>query len=153
MIAPLRLRLAVDCPVAHAFSMWATRTSLWWPPGHTVTGEDGLEVVFEPRRGGRIFERTPSGREEDWGEVLVWEPPARLAYLWHLRADRADATEVEIRFAPAAGGGTLVDIEHRGWERLGARGQTRRDANQRGWGGILPVFAAACAADHERGVA
>ena len=30
--------------------------------------------------------------------MTVWEPPARLAYLWHLRRDRADATEVEIRF-------------------------------------------------------
>ena len=28
----------------------------------------------------------------------MWQPPARLAYLWYLGRDRADATEVEIRF-------------------------------------------------------
>jgi uncharacterized protein YndB with AHSA1/START domain len=63
------------------------------PLGHAG---DGLRVVLEPRVGGRIFERTPAGDEHDWGEVLAYEPPRRLAYLWHLRFDRADATEVEV---------------------------------------------------------
>ncbi len=70
--------------------------------------------------GGRIYERTPGGVEHDWGEVTVWSPPARLAYLWHLRRDRADATEVEIRFTATGSGATRVEIEHRGWERLGS---------------------------------
>ena len=104
MTEPLQLCFRVACPPEHAFEVWTARTSLWWPADHTVSGEDGLEVVIEPRVGGRIFERTASGREEDWGEVLAWEPPHRLAYLWHLRADRADATEVEIVFAPDGDG-------------------------------------------------
>ncbi len=145
MIEPLRLSFAVDCSAEHAFETWATRTSMWWPAGHSVTGEDELEVIFEPWPGGRIFERTPAGREEDWGEVLAWEPPRRLRYLWHLRADRGDATEVEIRFADAEAGGARVDIEHRGWERLGERGPGRREANQRGWGGLVPHYVSACA--------
>ena len=100
MTDPLKLSFRVACPPEHAFDVWTARTSLWWPADHTVSGEDGLEIVIEPRVGGRIFERTASGREEMWGEVLVWEPPRRLVYLWHLRADRADATEVEIVFTP-----------------------------------------------------
>jgi hypothetical protein len=28
------------------------------------------------------------------GEVLAWEPPHRLVYLWHLMFDRSEATEV-----------------------------------------------------------
>ena len=141
---PLELRFDVGCPVEHAFATWARRISLWWPPSHSVSG-DPLDVVIEPRPGGRIFERTRAGEEHDWGEVLAWEPPHRLAYLWHLRQDRADATEVEIRFA-AAGGGTSVHIVHRGWERLGARGPRLRERNRAGWAGVLQPYRDACLA-------
>ena len=140
---PLELGFTVACPPARAFEMWAQRTSLWWPHGHSVSGEPGLTVTFEPRPGGRIYERTPGGDEHDWGEVLVWEPPLRLAYLWHLRFDRADATEVEVTFA-AAGSGTAVSIVHRGWERLGAKGPERRERNRKGWAGVTEHYRRVC---------
>jgi uncharacterized protein YndB with AHSA1/START domain len=140
---PLRLDFTVACPPEHAFEIWARRTSLWWPHGHSVSGEPGLTVAFEPRPGGRIFERTPGGAEHDWGEVLEWEPPHRLAYLWHLRFDRADATEVEVTFA-AAGDGTAVSIVHRGWERLGAKGAERRERNLKGWAGVTQHYRRVC---------
>jgi hypothetical protein len=63
MTEPLRLPFTVDCPVPRAFAVWTGRISMWWPADHTVTGEPGLEVVLEPRVGGRIFERTPAGAE------------------------------------------------------------------------------------------
>ncbi len=72
----------------------------------------------------------------------AWEPPARFAYLWHLRQDRADATEVTITFAPA-GAGTVVRITHDGWQRLGAHGEELRERNARGWEGLLPHYTAA----------
>jgi uncharacterized protein YndB with AHSA1/START domain len=140
---PLELDFTVACPPEHAFEVWAQRTSLWWPHGHSVSGEPGLTVTFEPRAGGRIFERTPEGAEHDWGEVLVWDPPHRLVYLWHLRFDRADATEVEVSFA-AAGGATAVSIVHRGWERLGARGPERRERNRKGWAGVTEHYRRVC---------
>ena len=141
---PLELRFTVACPPEHAFAVWAQRTSLWWPTGHSVSAAPGLTVTFEPHAGGRIYERTPDGAEHDWGEVLVWEPPRRLAYLWHLRFDRSDATEVEITFAPDAGAdGTTVTIVHRGWERLGAKAPERRERNRRGWEGLVPHYVAA----------
>lgn len=143
MTEPIRHAFTVACTAEHAFATWAERTSLWWPTGHTVSAEPGLEIAFEPRAGGRIFERTPTGEEHDWGEVLVWEPPRRLAYRWHLRQDRADATEVEITFT-AEGDATRVEIEHRGWERLGAGGPEKRDRNLRGWSGLLPHYVEAC---------
>ncbi|HSK97081.1 MAG TPA: SRPBCC family protein [Euzebyales bacterium] len=143
-MTPLELEFTVACPPAHAFDVWTTRTSLWWPSGHSVSADPDLEVVIEPRPGGRIFERTPAGVEHDWGEILDWQPPARLRYLWHLRRDRDDATEVEIRF-DALDGGTRVRIVHRGWERLGAAGPEWRDRNRQGWAGLLPHFQRACA--------
>lgn len=139
VIEPIRLAFDVACPVDHAFRIWTADTSRWWPADHTVTDEPGLTVVFEPRVGGRIFERTRGGIEHDWGEVTAWEPPARLGYLWHLRRDRADATEVQIRFL-GRGTTTRVEIEHRGWERLGAGGQDWRDRNLGGWATLLPHY-------------
>ena len=140
---PLRISFEVECPVDYAFETWTARISSWWPADHTTTGEDGLQIVLEPGVGGRIFERTAAGAEIDWGEVTHWEPPRRLAYLWHLRRDRADATLVEITFVEQ-GNTTRVDIEHRGWERLGALGADWREANRAGWSSLLPHYIAAC---------
>ena len=142
---PLRLEFTVACDAARAFTLWATETTRWWPSGHSVSGDPGLTVSFEPRVGGRIFERTPSGAEHDWGEVVAWDPPHRLVYLWHLRFDRSDATEVEVTFVPSEEG-TAVTIEHRGWERLGADGPERRERNLRGWGRRAPPRYVAAAA-------
>jgi uncharacterized protein YndB with AHSA1/START domain len=137
---PIHLSFEVDCPAADAFTIWTAYTSRWWPITHSVSTQAGLEVIFEPHIGGRIFERTPGGEEHDWGEITAWEPPHRLAYLWHLRADRADATDVEIIFVAEDPGRTRVEIDHRGWERLGARAAARREGNLAGWDGLLPHF-------------
>jgi activator of Hsp90 ATPase-like protein len=141
VIVPLRLQFEVACPPADAFGIWTARTSDWWPVEHTMTAEPGLTVVFEHRVGGRIFERTLAGAEVDWGEITVWEPPWRLGYLWHLNADRSDATDVEISFVDQGNGTTRVEIEHRGWERLGTGGPSWRERNHQGWSSVLPSYA------------
>lgn len=142
MTEPLSLRLEVAGSAEHAFAVWTSRIDQWWPADHTVTGRSDAQIALEPYVGGRIYERTPDGTEYDWGEVTLWEPPHRLGYLWHLRRDRADATDVEIRFR-AAGDRTRVEIEHRGWERLGADAAVWRDRNRMGWTTLLPHFSTA----------
>ncbi|MDP9074371.1 MAG: SRPBCC family protein [Actinomycetota bacterium] len=144
MIEPLRLSFEVACTPEHAFDTWTTRFDLWWPPGHTVSGDPGATVVLEAALGGRIFERTTDGFEIEWGEITQWEAPRRLSYLWHIRRDRADATDVEVTFVALDDGTTRVDIVHRGWDRLGAGGPAWRDANAGGWNGLMPHFVAAC---------
>jgi uncharacterized protein YndB with AHSA1/START domain len=139
-IDPLRFEFTVACPPERAFELWANETSRWWPADHTVSATTGLTVTIEPRQGGRIYERTTDGTEHDWGRVVAWEPPRRLAYTWHLAQDPADATEVEIVFEPVDVGGTRVVITHSGWERLGARGAELRGRNQMGWSTLLPHY-------------
>jgi uncharacterized protein YndB with AHSA1/START domain len=107
-----------------------------------VTGQ-AERVVLQDGVGGRIYERAHDGVEHEWGEVTVWEPPSRLAYLWHIGRGRAEATEVEIHFLPQGPSTTRVEIEHRGWERLGVVGDERRSQNQGGWQGLIPRFQAA----------
>jgi uncharacterized protein YndB with AHSA1/START domain len=140
VIEPIRLDFEVDCPPDHAFHVWTARIASWWPADHTASGEAGLRVSLEPRVGGRIYERTRDGTEHDWGHVTAWEPPSRLVYRWHLKRDRSDATEVEIRFLPVGDDRTRVEIEHRDWERLGADGLSWRDRNAGGWATLLPHY-------------
>jgi uncharacterized protein YndB with AHSA1/START domain len=142
-IEPLRFEFEVDCPAAHAFEVWTHQISRWWPADHTVSAEPGLHVILEPFVRGRIYERTAHGVEHDWGEITVWEPPRRLVYLWHLRTDRVDATEVEIRFIVQGTARVRVEIEHRGWERLGERGPAWRERNYGGWSTLFPHYLAA----------
>ena len=66
----------------------------------------------------------------------VWT--ARIGTWW--RRDRADATEVEVRFVPVERSRTRVEIEHRAWERLGAEGKAWRDRNRGGWSTLLPHY-------------
>ena len=143
MIEPLRLEFELACDPAHAFAVWTERFGQWWPRGHSVSG-DPAAVVLEPWVGGRLFERTADGDELEWGEITVWSPPDRSGYLWHLRRDRSEATDVVITFVGIAGGATRVEIVHSGWERLGDEGPAWRDANRGGWAGLLPHFVAAC---------
>ena len=145
-IDPLRLEYRIACSPAHAFAVWTTRLTTWWPPGHSASGDPGTVVTLEPRLGGRIYERTSDGTEIDWGEITGWDPPRGLRYVWHIRRDRADATDVELTFADAGDGTTRLEIVHSGWERLGAEAQAWRDANTDGWEALLPRFVAAAEA-------
>jgi uncharacterized protein YndB with AHSA1/START domain len=143
--APLRISFEVGCSVEHAFSTWTSRISTWWPSDHTVTGDPDRTIVLEHGVGGRIFERTAAGEEHDWGVVTRWDPPRHLGYLWHIGRQPAEATEVEIAFIDLGGDMTLVEIEHRGWERLGELADAWQDRNRKGWETLLPHFAAAVA--------
>jgi uncharacterized protein YndB with AHSA1/START domain len=143
MIEPLEVEFTVECSPEHAFAIWAEKTSLWWPRGHSVSGDPELTVAFEPRPGGRIYERTSDGIEHDWGEVIAWDPPRRLSYLWHIYGDRSVATEVDVTFT-ARPGATTVTIVHRGWERLGELGVDLRKRNREGWDAVIEQYRPAC---------
>jgi uncharacterized protein YndB with AHSA1/START domain len=143
MIEPLRLSYEIGCSADHAFDVWTTKVSTWWPKGHSTSGDPHTSVVLEPRLGGRIYERTTDGTEIDWGEITRWEPPHRLGYLWHIRRDRQDATDVEVSFVDLGNGTTRLEIVHTGWERLGAEGASWREANTAGWESLVPHFVAA----------
>jgi uncharacterized protein YndB with AHSA1/START domain len=140
---PITLSYELACGPVHAFEVWTERFSVWWPKSHRVSGDPDASVCMEPGLGGRIFERTSDGTEIDWGEITEWEPPRRLGYLWHIRRDRADATDVSITFTDLGNGTTRIDIEHSGWERLGLEGSDWRTANEQAWTGLMPSYLAA----------
>ena len=141
---PLRLSFEIACPRDHAFDVWTKRMDVWWPKGHSTSGDPATVVTLEPRIGGRIYERTSDGTRVDWGEITRWDPPRSLAYLWHIGRELDDATDVELTFVDNGDGTTRLDIVHSGWQRL-ADGGAYRDANTRGWQSLIPSFTeAAC---------
>jgi hypothetical protein len=143
VIEPLRLSYEIECSADHAFDVWTTRLTTWWPKGHTTSGDPETSVVLEPRLGGRIFERTPDGTEIDWGVITTWDPPVQLGYRWHIGREAEQATDVELRFVDLGNDRARLDIVQSGWERLGDEGEAYRNANTAGWGALIPHFVTA----------
>jgi DNA-binding transcriptional ArsR family regulator len=148
-IEPIVRSVTVPCPVERAFELYTSDLMRWWPLGsHSVAamrGERPERAVIEPRAGGRMYEVMPDGSESPWGTVETWEPPNRMVIAWHVNPTAPAPTEIEVTFTPE-GSGTRVQIEHRGWERLGVeRGQEARDeyAAEDGWPFVLGCYEAA----------
>lgn len=134
----LSLSFEVAAPVDHAFRTWTTRAGIWWPRGHTVSG-DPESVVFEPYVGGRIVERGRDGSEHVWGEITRWDEPRRLDFRWHLFVDPSEATSVSLTFEPIRES-TRIRIEQTGFAALGAAGRQRREGNVGGWTAVSGTF-------------
>ena len=138
----VRRSVTVNRSVEDAFRLFTEGMSTWWPFETHSIGKDGAdpdEAVLEGGEGGRLYERMADGHTSHWATVLVWEPPTRIVLSWELRPNRP-ATEVEVRFSPA-GDGTRVDLEHRGWERLGAAAAEARAGYDTGWEYVLGRYA------------
>jgi uncharacterized protein YndB with AHSA1/START domain len=141
-IEPVRKTVTVTASAEHAFHVFTDRIADWWPlelhsVGAEILGISPEAVAFE---GGWLVERMEGGREAPWAEVLAWEPPDRLVLAWKPNPNREAPTEIEVTFTPVPSGGTRVDLEHRGWERLGEEGREARDGYS-DWERVLARFA------------
>jgi uncharacterized protein YndB with AHSA1/START domain len=142
-IEPVVKIVTVPCTPAEAYRYFTADFSIWWPAAtHSVVAyasefkDRPASVIFEPRNGGRIFERTHTGDEHLWGSVLAWEPPTRVKFSFHPGRDAAEAQTVEITFSPVPEGARVV-LTHSGWERLGANAQKARDGYDQGWESVF----------------
>ena len=137
----MRTEVTVDAPVERAFRVFTERFDQIKPREHNVLGVDIVESVFEPRAGGRVYDRGVDGSECQWGRVLAYEPPERIVFTWdisphwQIETDPDRASEVEIRFAAESPDRTRVALEHRHLDRHGEGWQGLRDgvAADEGW--------------------
>ncbi|WP_049973870.1 SRPBCC family protein [Azospirillum sp. B4] len=149
-IAPVVKTVQVKASQTHAFQVFTTRFSTWWPATHHIGKAPMVNAVIEPKMDGRWYEVGDDGSECDWGRVLAWEPPGRLVLSWHLDGDfqfRTDTySEVEVTFTPLDDSLTRVTLEHRNLDRFGQdNGQRLRGKvdSAGGWTGILDLYATA----------
>ena len=146
----IRRSVTVECSAEHAWATFTERIHEWWPlETHSIQADEDRgraeTVAFEGGVGGRLYERTTDGEELAWAEITAWDPPTRLVLEWNPSRDTTrPRTEVEVRFL-GQGRSTRVELEHRGWERLGERGpQVRRGYESHGgWALVLGGFAEA----------
>jgi uncharacterized protein YndB with AHSA1/START domain len=134
-VPPVVKSVTVPIPPPAAVERFTAEIHRWWPVAtHSMFGAQSAHVGFEARVGGRLFERRRDGEETTWGSVAAWEPPARVAFSWHVGRGPEGAQRVEVTFAPEPGGtGTVVTLVHSGWESLGERAVPMRDEYDNGW--------------------
>ena len=141
-LEPVRKTVEVGLAPPQAFAFFTERFGEWWPlhDPYSVFGDRAQSCGMELSEGGEIFETSVSGERALWGRVVAWEPPARLEFSWFPGRDESVRQTVEITFV-ASPAGTLVHLEHRDWQRLGAAADATRLAYEGGWAVVLPAFA------------
>jgi uncharacterized protein YndB with AHSA1/START domain len=139
-LEPVRHSVAVRSNIDDVFRLFTEGIAKWWPTdSHSIGQGKVQDVVFEGRVGGRIYERWGDGSQYEWGEITTWEPPNRIVFLWKPNLEDQERTEIEVRFK-VQGDSTLVDLEHRGWERIGEIGPRARRDYEVGWPIVLARF-------------
>jgi uncharacterized protein YndB with AHSA1/START domain len=150
----VRASVLVEAPIARAFKVFTEEISTWWPPDHHIIEGELAGVVFEPRVGGYVYDRTTDGRESRWARVLAYEPPQRVVFSWdisnqwQIEADHDKTSEIEVTFTSEGPTRTRVELEHRNLDRHGEGWEVHRDAvgSVDGWQKGLEAFAKVAAA-------
>jgi uncharacterized protein YndB with AHSA1/START domain len=149
-VEPITRSVTVRRDVEPAFRIFTEEIGTWWPveansrAARDFEGEDVKveRVEFQTRAGGQVLEHLSNGQVLPWADVREWDPPKRFVLAWHPTFSERPPTEVEVRFTPTADG-TLVELEHRGWELLGSELADLKGGYAAGWITTLERFRAA----------
>ena len=121
----VRTQVVVDVAIERAFSVFTEEFDSIKPREHNLLAVEIAETVFEPREGGRIYDRGIDGSECQWARVLAYEPPHRVVISWdisprwQIETDPERTSEVEVRFIAETPERTRVELEHRNLDRHG----------------------------------
>src|SRR5918996_1656800 len=113
----IRTEIVVRAPIERAFRVFSEQFDKIKPREHNMLEVDMAESVFEPRAGGRVYDRGVDGSECQWARVLTYEPPDRIVFTWditprwQIETDLARTSEVEVRFIAETAERTRVELE------------------------------------------
>jgi uncharacterized protein YndB with AHSA1/START domain len=145
----IRTDVVVDAPQDRAFRVFTEQFDMIKPREHNMLEVDIADSVFEPREGGRVYDRGIDGSECQWARVLAYEPPDRIVFTWdisprwQIEDDLSRASEVEVRFIAESAERTRVELEHRHLDRHGEGWESLSEgvAGDQGWPLYLSRFA------------
>jgi uncharacterized protein YndB with AHSA1/START domain len=137
----IQTSIVVEAPLEQAFRVFTEDFDKVKPRDHNLLEVEIAETVFEPREGGRVFDRGVDGSECQWARVLSFDPPNRLVFswdiapTWQIETDLERTSEVEVRFSSEGADRTLVELEHRNLDRHGEGWEGEREAveGEGGW--------------------
>ena len=145
----VRNSIVVEAPIERAFSVFTLDFDSIKPREHNMLDVEIAETVFEPREGGRIYDRGVDGSECHWARVLAYEPPDRVVFSWdispqwQIETEPDNTSEVEVTFVADTPQRTRVQLEHRHLERHGEGWEGVREGvgGEGGWPLYLQRFA------------
>jgi uncharacterized protein YndB with AHSA1/START domain len=145
----VRTQVVVQAPIERAFSVFTEGIGSWFPSEYNLLDVEIAERVFDPRVGGRVYDRGTDGTECHWARVLAYEPPNRvviswdISVQWQIETDPEKTSEVEVQFTSEAPERTRVELEHRNLHRHGNGWEGIRESvgGEGGWPGCLQRFA------------
>ncbi|PBB66025.1 ATPase [Mesorhizobium sp. WSM4312] len=123
--APVRHSVVVEATIARAFKVFTEDFGSFKPREHNLLAVPIAETIFERRVGGHVYDRGVDGSECRWARVLAYDPPHRLVLSWdisprwQIETNLNKTSEWEVRFTAETEKRTLVEIEHRNFERHG----------------------------------
>jgi uncharacterized protein YndB with AHSA1/START domain len=139
--------IIVDSHANDALSAFTGQIHQWWPAKYTWSQEVLQELKINPSTNGLFTEIGPNGFRADWGRVLSIEA-GKIIFLWQIGPQRTPepnpekASTVEVNFKNTEEGKTIVDLEHRNFEKHGEGFEEYRNAmdSEHGWESILAGF-------------
>jgi uncharacterized protein YndB with AHSA1/START domain len=145
----VRCEVVVEAPIERAFRVFTHQFDRVKPREHNLLAVDIDESVFEPRAGGRVYDRGVDGSECQWARILAFEPPHRVVFSWdigpqwQIESDVANTSEVEVRFIAETPSRTRVELEHRHLDHHGDGWEGVREGvgSDQGWPLYLERFA------------
>jgi uncharacterized protein YndB with AHSA1/START domain len=140
--------IEIEAAVERVFGAYVEEINKWWPwqgkdnsYSWAPEGVEPSEIHFEPRAGGRYYERFADGSEYVIGQIKVYEPPHKLSFSWQGRDWPPGESLFELSFE-AQGEGTLLTLTHSGFEIFGDEADEMVQGYTMGSAEILGFFKA-----------
>jgi hypothetical protein len=134
-LAPIVAEVTVPVTPTEAFVGFTAQMGEWWDPTLSPDPPTFTGIAIDPHGDVAMVH---GDDQYVWGRVLEWDPIGRYSQDFWLGHAAAEPTRLDVDFTEAEGGGTLVHLEHSGWQD----GSQEVRATYTHWDDLLRRYAA-----------